>query len=193
MQAMIYRNANFDDIEAISKLQEKYHVLTINEDDKKDGFVTTLFTTEQFKEIIEKENGLAIACDGDKVVGYAMAASWEFWSKWPLFQFMIADLPSTTYLGEVLSTENSYQYGPICIDKVYRTSDVLPNLFEFSRQQMSKRYPIMITFINHINPRSYEAHTRKLGIDVIKNFDFNNNHYYELGYDMKKKTLGSNI
>ncbi len=190
---MIYRNANFDDIEAISKLQEKYHVLTINEDDKKDGFVTTLFTTEQFKEIIEKENGLAIACDGDKVVGYAMAASWEFWSKWPLFQFMIADLPSTTYLGEVLSTENSYQYGPICIDKVYRTSDVLPNLFEFSRQQMSKRYPIMITFINHINPRSYEAHTRKLGIDVIKNFDFNNNHYYELGYDMKKKTLGSNI
>ena len=193
MQAMIYRNANFDDIEAISKLQEKYHVLTINEDDKKDGFVTTLFTTEQFKEIIEKENGLAIACDGDKVVGYAMAASWEFWSKWPLFQFMIADLPSTTYLGEVLSTENSYQYGPICIDKVYRTSDVLPNLFEFSRQQMSKRYPIMITFINHINPRSYEAHTRKLGIDVIKNFDFNNNHYYELGYDTKKKTLGSNI
>ena len=193
MQAMIYRNANFDDIEAISKLQEKYHVLTINEDDKKDGFVTTLFTTEQFKEIIEKENGLAIACDGDKVVGYAMAASWEFWSKWPLFQFMIADLPSTTYLGEVLSTENSYQYGPICIDKAYRTSDVLPNLFEFSRQQMSKRYPIMITFINHINPRSYEAHTRKLGIDVIKNFDFNNNHYYELGYDMKKKTLGSNI
>ena len=190
---MIYRNATFDDIEAISKLQEKYHVLTINEDDKKDGFVTTLFTTEQFKEIIEKENGLAIACDGDKVVGYAMAASWEFWSKWPLFEFMIADLLSTTYLGEVLSTENSYQYGPICIDKVYRTSDVLPNLFEFSRQQMSKRYPIMITFINHINPRSYEAHTRKLGIDVIKNFDFNNNHYYELGYDMKKKTLGSNI
>lgn len=190
---MIYRNATIDDIEAVARLQQKYHVSTIDEKDKKDGFVTTLFTHEQFKEIIEKENGLAIACDSLGVVGYAMAASWEFWSKWPLFQFMIEDLPSTTYLGEVLSTKNSYQYGPICIDKAYRGTEVLANLFEFSRQQMEKRYPIMITFINHINPRSYEAHTRKLGLDVIKNFDFNNNHYYELGYDMKKKTLGSTI
>ena len=60
---MIYRNATIDDIEAVARLQQKYHVSTIDEKDKKDGFVTTLFTHEQFKEIIEKENGLAIACD----------------------------------------------------------------------------------------------------------------------------------
>ena len=59
---MIYRNATIDDIEAVARLQQKYHVSTIDEKDKKDGFVTTLFTHEQFKEIIEKENGLAIAC-----------------------------------------------------------------------------------------------------------------------------------
>lgn len=86
-----------------------------------------------------------------------------------------------------------YQFYSTLFSKAYSGTEVLANLFEFSRQQMEKRYPIMITFINHINPRSYEAHTRKLGLDVIKNFDFNNNHYYELGYDMKKKTLGSTI
>ena len=53
---MIYRNASIDDIEAVARLQQKYHVSTIDEKDKKDGFVTTLFTHEQFKEIIEKEN-----------------------------------------------------------------------------------------------------------------------------------------
>ena len=58
---------------------------------------------------------------------------------------------------------------------------------------MNKRYPILITFINHINPRSYIAHTKKLGLDLIKNFEFNNNQYYELGYDTSKKTPGSNI
>ena len=58
---------------------------------------------------------------------------------------------------------------------------------------MNKRYPILITFINHINPRSYNAHVKKLGLDVIKSFEFNNNHYYELGYDTSKKPLGSNI
>ncbi|MDF2674380.1 MAG: Acetyltransferase, family [Clostridiales bacterium] len=190
---MIYRNATFKDIPGISELQQKYHISTISQEDKADGFVTTLFTEEQFWELIQKENGLAIACDGDKVVAYAMAASWQYWSSWPLFQFMIKDLPNTEYMGEVLTIENSYQYGPICIHKDYRGSEVLPNLFEWSRLQMNKKYPILITFINQINHRSYKAHTKRLGLDVIKTFEFNSNQYYELGYDTLKKTQGSNI
>lgn len=190
---MEYRNAKVSDIPAVSLLQKKYHITTINEDDKPDGFVTTLFSESQFKELIEKENGLAIACDGDRVVAYAMAASWEFWATWPLFQKMINDLPDTKYLNTVLSVENSYQYGPVCIDKEYRGTDVLPSIFEFSRLQMKKRFPILITFINQINHRSFHAHSNKLGLEVIKTFDFNGNHYYELGYDTAKKTKGSNI
>ncbi|MDX9918314.1 MAG: GNAT family acetyltransferase [Gudongella sp.] len=188
---MIYRNATLEDIPAISELQKKYHVSTISDEDRPNGFVTTLFSEEQFAELITKENGVAIACDGDRVVGYAMAASWEFWSEWPLFQHMIEDLPSTEYLGQNLSTENSYQYGPICIDKEYRGTEVLSKLFDFSREQMMNRFPILITFINHINPRSYEAHVRKLGLDVIKDFVFNNNNYYELGYDTSVKVQNS--
>ena len=183
---MIYRNATIEDIPYILQLQKKYHIATISDTDKADGFVTTLFTEEQFKGLIEKENGIAIACDNDKVVAYAMAASWGFWAQWPLFQYMINDLKDTEYMGTVLSTENSYQYGPICIDKDYRGTEVLLKVFDFSRAQMNKRYPILITFINHINPRSYNAHTKKLSLDVIKNFTFNGNNYYELGYDTSK-------
>lgn len=189
---MEYRNARVEDIPAVAELQEKYHVDTISEEDKPDGFVTTLFTNDQFKKLIEEERGLAIACDGDKIIGYAMAASWDYWSEWPLFQHMIKDLPSTEYLGEVLGTENSYQYGPIAVHADYRGTKVFPNLFEFSRREMKDRYPIMITFINQINPRSYKAH-QKLGLDTIKEFEFNNNQYYELGYDMTKITPGSTI
>ena len=189
---MIYRNATLADIPKIAELQSIYHVSAISLEDKPDGFVTTLFTEQQFQDIIEKEQGLAIACDdedGNTIVAYVMAASWEYWSAWPLFQHMIQDLPNTTYMGRTLSTENSYQYGPICIHKKYRGTDVLPKLFEFSRSQMQPRFPILITFINHINPRSYEAHTRKLGLDVIKSFTFNNNQYYELGYDMTREVV----
>lgn len=185
---MQYRNATIEDIAKIMELQQKYHVLTISDEDRSDGFVTTLFTEEQFKELIEEEDGLAIACDGDRVAAYAMAASWQYWSSWPLFQHMIKDLPGTEYLGQILSTDNTYQYGPICIHKDYRGTEVLANLFEFSRTQMEKRYPIMITFINQNNPRSFKAHTEKLGLDVIKTFEFNDNQYYELGYDTSKKS-----
>lgn len=190
---MEYRNATEKDIPAVSLLQKKYHISTISEEDKPDGFVTTLFSENQFKELIEKENGLAIACDSDKVVAYAMAASWQFWSTWPLFQKMINDLSDTKYLGKILSVDNSYQYGPVCIDKEYRGTEVLPNIFEFSRLQMKDRFPILITFINQINHRSYHAHAAKLGLQVIKPFDFNGNHYYELGYDTSTKTPGSTI
>jgi len=186
-KSMIYRNAVIKDIPAISELQKKYHIATISEEDKPDGFVTTLFTEEQFKELIEKEDGIAIACDGDKIAAYAMAASWEYWSKWPIFQYMIEDLQNIEYMGQILSVKNSYQYGPICIDKDYRGTEVLPMIFDFSRMQMKNKYPILITFINHINSRSYSAHTKKLGLDVIKSFVFNNNNYYELGYDTSKK------
>ncbi len=87
------------------------------------------------------------------------------------------------YLGRTLTTENSYQYGPVCIDMAYRGQSVLQELFAHSARQMGKRYPILITFINHVNPRSYKAHTEKVGLEVIKNFSFNGNNYYELGYD----------
>jgi hypothetical protein len=183
---MTYRNATIEDILSIQKLQLKYHIATIIEEDKKDGFVTTLFTDELFKELIETENGITIACDGDQVIAYAMAASWSFWSKWPLFQHMIEDLPNINYKGKILSIENSYQYGPICIDKAYRSTEVLPEVFDFSAKQMKERFEILVTFINHINPRSYNAHVNKLGLDVIKDFEFNNNNYYELALDLCK-------
>lgn len=189
---MNYRKATFEDIPEIKKLQLKYHVSTISDEDRPDGFVTTLFTKEQFKELIEKEDGLFIALDGEKIIGYAMAASWEYWSAWPLFQYMIKDLPKTEYLGTRLSEDNSYQYGPIAVEKDYRATNVFPNLFEFSKREMHKKYPILITFVNSINPRSLRAH-EKLGLDKIKSFQFNDNNYLELGFDTSKKTKGSDI
>jgi hypothetical protein len=184
---MIYRNAEFADIPAILELQKKYHVATISDLDKPDGFVTTLFTKSQFEELITGENGIAIAFDEGRIVAYAMAASWSYWSKWPLFQYMIADLKNMAYMGYTLTVENSYQYGPICIEKAFRGTEVLKKIFDLLRAQFHKRYPILITFINHINTRSYEAHVRKLGLDVIKSFTFNENSYYALGYDTAKE------
>ena len=180
--------AKLSDIDATLKLHYKYQVDSIKKEDKKDGFVTTAFSKEELTDLINDEQGLFIMIDDTgKVLAYVMAASWEFWSKWAMFAHMIKELPNLTYLGQTLSTKNSYQYGPICIDKDLRGSGVLEKIFEFSRQEMAKRYPILVTFVNKNNPRSYEAHTRKLGLTVIQEFDFNNNHYHEMVYDTSKK------
>jgi hypothetical protein len=178
---MHYKIAELLDIDATLKLHAKYQIDTIKEEDKKDGFVTTAFTKEELTQLIEQEQGLFIAKEGDEVLAYVMAASWQFWSKWAMFQHMITELPKLEYMGQTLCVDNSYQYGPICIDKSVRGTEVLKEIFNFSLGHMAKRYPILVTFVNQINPRSYEAHTRKLGLDVIQEFEFNGNRYWELG------------
>jgi len=183
---MEYKVATLDDIEATLKLHAKYQIDTIQEEDKKDGFVTTAFTKEELTQLIEQEQGLFIAKEGEEVLAYVMSASWEFWSKWAIFAYMIEELPKLEYKGVQLTTDNSYQYGPICIDKSVRGTEVLPKTFNFALKQMSKRYPILITFVNQINPRSYEAHHRKLGLDIIQEFEFNGNRYWELGCETER-------
>jgi len=184
---MEYKIATLEDIEATLKLHAKYQIDSIAVEDKKDGFVTTAFTAEELTALITQEQGLFIAKEGDEVLAYVMAASWAFWSRWEMFRHMIDDLPNLSYKGTQLSTQNTYQYGPICIDKSIRGTEVLPTIFNFALKQMSQRYPILITFVNQINPRSYEAHTRKLGLDVIQEFEFNGNRYWELGCLTQRK------
>lgn len=181
-------SATLNDIDEVLELHAKYQIDSISHEDKKDGFVTTSFTKEQLAKVINEEQGLFIARKNDKVVAYVMCGSWKFCSIWPIFTQMVQDLPNLSYLGQAITTENSYQYGPVCIDKSVRGSGVLEALFDFAREEMSQRYPIMVTFINKINQRSFKAHTR-LGLEVIAEFSFNNNHYYELAYDTSKKLL----
>ncbi|MDQ7085981.1 MAG: hypothetical protein Q9M36_14185 [Sulfurovum sp.] len=108
---MPYKIATLEDIDATLKLHAKYQVHTIKEEDKKDGFVTTAFSKAELTELIEQEQGLFILKEQDEVLAYVMSASWQFWSRWAMFAHMIKDLPNLHYLGQTLSTENSYQYG----------------------------------------------------------------------------------
>ena len=179
--------AELSDIEGVLNLHKKYQIDTILEEDKKDGFVTTSFTREQLLKLIQEERGLFIATQDEVVVAYVMSASWQFWSGWPIFSYMMERLPTLTYAGHTLSVHNSYQYGPVCVDKAHRGTGLLEAIFDFAREQMETRYPVLVTFINKINARSYAAHTQKLGLEVIAEFEFNNNQYNYVFYVNCKK------
>ena len=181
--------AELKDIGSVLDLHYRYQIDTISDKDKKDGFVTTPFSHDELSKLITEEQGLFIAQQDDQVLAYVMAASWEYWSAWPMFAHMINELPHLKYLGQTLSTQNSYQYGPICIDKSKRGSGLLESIFDFSREKMSKRFPILVTFINKNNPRSINVHINKLGLSPIKEFEYNQNHYVELVYDTSKRLL----
>jgi GNAT superfamily N-acetyltransferase len=153
------------------------HISTIAEEDKKDGFVTTHLTEEQLETLITREKGITVAVDQGGVVAFAMAAPWSFWKAWPMFLVMLDKLEKSYFDGKKLTEENTYQYGPICVAKAYRGKGVFEKVFFASLASMADRFPVMTTFINKINHRSYAAHVRKGHMTGIGTFDFNGNHY----------------
>ncbi len=51
---------------------------------------------------------------------------------------------------------------------------------------MKSKYPLSLTFINKTNIPSRKAHTEKLKWTIIDDFQFNQNEYYILAYDMNQ-------
>lgn len=184
------RIGNYSDIPKVLALQEKYLYRNLSDLERKQGFVTTPFTVSQIEEII-LENGLFIALNEEnEIIAYAFAGSWKYFEQWEIFNFMVSRFPKLTFKGKELTTKNSFQYGPVCIDMKYRGQGVLNVIFEEMRLEFNKTYPISITFINKINVISEVAHTKKLGWEIIDEFEFNNNTYIGLGFDMTQSVLG---
>ncbi|HMM31933.1 MAG TPA: GNAT family acetyltransferase, partial [Clostridia bacterium] len=59
-----------------------------------------------------------------------------------------------------------------------RGTGLFERVFYASLASMRERYPIMATFVNQINHRSYAAHTRKVPLMTLGNFQYNQNNYY---------------
>lgn len=183
---MTVRLATIEDMEGVKALLRKYHRDTISDEDRPDGFVTTAITDEQLADLIEKEKGVTIIAEPvegepDKVLGFCFAAPWEFWNAWPLFRHMIDIIPDYEFEGKKLVVSDSYQYGPMCVDRSIRGTGAFEALFFASLEQFRDRFPLMLTFVNQINKRSENAHNNKAHMETIGTFDFGDNHYFLMG------------
>ena len=183
------RIGNKNDITGILSLQEKYLFRNLTDEERKSGFVTTPFTVNQIEEII-KQSGIFVAGnENDVIIAYAFAGSWKYFEQWEIFNFMVSRFPKLSFHGREITTENSFQYGPVCIDKAYRGKGLLNLIFEEMRIEFFKKYPISVTFINKVNGISEKAHTKKLGWVIIDEFEFNDKTYIGLAFDMKNSVL----
>jgi hypothetical protein len=178
---MITRVANPSDIDKILELQFRNLYTNLSEAERTEGFVTTPFTVESIKTLLG-QTGVFVAEKQGMVAGYAFAGNWDFFSQWAIFPHMVSRFPQLKFQGTQVTVNNTFQYGPVCIERTLRGGGVLPQLFETMRSSFSCRFPIGITFINKANSRSLAAHTRKLNLEIIDEFEFNGNSYYGLGF-----------
>jgi hypothetical protein len=181
METRIGTKADFPGIEA---LQAQNLLANLAEDQRADGFVTTPFTPELLAELLAAD-GVFVAVDQEQVIAYALAGSWDFYDRWPIFPLMVSLLPSWQFQRQSLNSATTFQYGPVCVAQAYRGQQVLPQLFETLRSSMALRYTNGVTFINKLNPRSFTAHTQKLNWQVVGEFEFNHGHFYGLAHNLK--------
>ena len=182
------RKATNEDIPGVLNLQSKYLAANLSEEEKKEGFVTTPFTIKQIEDII-KLDGLFIAISSEKVISYVFAANWDYFDQWPIFKIMTDRFPNLIFKNIQLTRENTFEYGPISIDKEFRGTGLLNEIFEVMRLHFKDKYPISITFINKVNTHSTFAHTKKLKWEILEEFMFNDNIYISLGFDMRTSVL----
>lgn len=181
------RKATSSDIDGIVKLQKLNLFAELTEEERKDGFVTTPFTTQQIETCIDN-SGLFVTEDQDKIIAYLFTGTWVFFEQWPIFPYMTSRFSDLKFQDFEISTQATFQYGPVCVDKNYRGRNVFNLVFEAMRLAWIKKFPLSITFINAVNEVSVKAHA-KLGWEVIDHFEFNNNQYLGLAFDMKKSVL----
>jgi hypothetical protein len=177
----IIRTATESDFTGILDLQARNLFANLASTELPGGFVTTPFSSDLLR-LLLIQNGVFVAANEQQIIGYLLAGDWAFFSQWAIFKVMIDRLPQLIYQGQQLTVDNSFQYGPICVDRSIRGSQVFPELFNLMRVSFAPKFPIGVTFINKINERSFAAHTRKLNLDIIDEFEFNGNSFYTLAF-----------
>jgi hypothetical protein len=184
LHLMETRTGTAADISGIIALQAQNLLANLTANQLSDGFVTTPFTPELITELLAQQ-GVFVTTQDDRVIAYALAGSWDFFDRWPIFPCMVDLMPTWQFQGQPLSPKKTFQYGPVCIDKKYRGQQVLPLLFENLRLSFADRYQVGVTFINQLNQRSYAAHTKKLNWQLVAEFEFNSGQFYGLAHDLR--------
>jgi hypothetical protein len=177
----IIRIADESDFDGILDLQSRNLYINLPPSELAGGFVTTPFTADLLGQLLVQTGVFVVEGKGD-IWGYVLAGNWKFFSQWEIFKVMISRLPQLKFQGREITIDNSFQYGPICIDRSSRGSAVFPQIFDLMRSSFAPKFPIGVTFINKLNERSFAAHTRKLDLEIIDEFEFNGNSFYTLAF-----------
>lgn len=178
-----YRKANPDDFEGILRLQHENLITTLPQKDLSQGFLTIPLSREYLYRI-NNEHGIFAACQGREIVGYLMAQSVEIAMESPLIVHMLNRLKECRLDGIPVSSRKLFVYGPVCIDKRYRGQKVLDKLFALMLQTLQGQRDVGIAFVSENNPRSFHAHTGRLGMQVADEFEFKGQQYHTLVFSV---------
>lgn len=172
MAGVVYGRAQPEDYRSIIRLQTANYIDNLSEEQRKEGFLSAKFSSEQIA-AIAADLGIAIATIGDELAGCLCAFRREFDHDSPVVTKMLESYDRVRFEGKPLSAFDSYIYGPVCIAREYRRRGLLRGLFEFQKKDLAGRFEVGAALVSHNNPHSMAAHIGGLGMTEAGDFEVN--------------------
>ncbi len=181
MTKVLYRRAVSDDYAEILRLNAANFIANLSEDERKDGFLSAIFTAQQVAAMAE-DLGIMVAIVESKCRGFLCAFRQEFDHGSPVVAKMIASYGRLRFDGRPLSGYRSYVYGPVCIDGAFRRKGLLRGLYDAQKQDLAGQFEIGVALISRDNPHSFDAHVAGLGMVEAGDFEVNGQNFAAVAF-----------
>ncbi len=158
-----------DDLQGILALQQQNLSRNLSPDiQREQGFVTLQYTLDQMQRMHQLGPSV-IAKDGERIVGYAIAAMPDARPFIVELETLFEMLDVIQYEGKPLSQHSFYVVGQVCVADGYRGQGLFDKLYQHHRAIYSDRFRLFITDISARNTRSLRAHER-VGFQTVHTF-----------------------
>jgi len=179
--SLLFRRLTDQDHAGILALQEANLFDNLSAEARRDGFLSARFSREQLVQI-DRDVGVLVARDAERVVGYMCASGVELNRQFPLLLAMIGRYDEVNFQGAALADQKTFVYGPVCVDRAYRGRGVLRGLFQALLRDIAGRFDAGVAFVAEDNRRSLAAHVAGLGMHDVGRFEFNGRLYRILAF-----------
>jgi len=180
--ALMFRRLSDADVAGVLILQERNLFDSLPPSEREGGFLSARFSREQFLQM-DRDVGVLVAVADRQVVGYLCASGVEFNRQFPLLATMIESYHAVSFQGRTLIDQQTFVYGPVCVDRDHRGRGVLRGLFRALIREICGRFDTGVAFVAEENARSLTAHVDGLGMHDVGEFEFKGKRYRILAFD----------
>lgn len=171
-----YRRMQPTDLEQIIAIQNASLLGKVDSSNLKDGFVQGEFSAETFEKF-DQSVAVMVAEENGIVLGYLCSSKLESTKGMPLTDFLSELLKSVSLDGVSLLQSRCVITGPICLAHDQRGKGLFEQLYSGLFEEIRSNFDIAVAFVDSENPRSLAAHIKKVGMKVVKNYDYNGRNY----------------
>ncbi|HET6841031.1 MAG TPA: acetyltransferase [Candidatus Angelobacter sp.] len=184
MNQLDVRLAKREDYLRILDLESKNYIDNVPEAERRDGFLSARMTEEQVDRIA-REVGIAVAYEGDELVGFFCVSRPEHWPSDSIVHRLVHYLTKDLCDERLADPEGFCIYGPMCCSPTARGTGILGKMYDTVTASLGERYGAGAGFISTKNPRSLAA-VAKLDWHPAGRFSRGDREYYALVRDIDR-------